>query len=749
VGRAQQAEDRADGSLTCRTNSRAARYAIALAITGLAAILVPGLALAREYDDFVSIESDDDLYNLLEENTIDQDSFDSLQELLERGVDLNRASRDAIYELPNLSYVAVDAILAYRAEAGSIDNPAALVSAGILSEKELLALAPFLIMSDGRPGAPFGAKGWARFSTLGLAGEARVPGMALQVRASAQGGLNAGISTILTRDRLGAISYDSSRRGLLAALPSAKLQLAKAFVKWDHQDYGLVAGTYSIGFGQRLTFDNTGRFAPNGFEKDDAIYRGSSLTVGCRESTGELSASPCTGDEASMRVTPDFRWIPRLVGVAGGHRRLELGTGHLQAFGFFSYQRKSAYQYDILDRKVCTVEQEAAGSCDLSADFNVYVKQEDPFAPAPEFKFSTLTGVYDELLVGGNVAYWFGERAQLGITGYGAAPQWKIPEMELDFRRAARTPFGGPYGAVGINGSLGFAWWDLGAELARSADSMGAGGGGFGGILRGTGSWKKRELELSARYYGADFVNPYARPIAAADELDGNRARDEAGLRARFKASFGRGFDLRAGSDLWAQPSTGVFNNQTDLRLSYQLSDAIRVSGWGLIRDKDLSLGGRAQCYETFSGVLDPGLGPDGSVSSGCAGMKLQGAAQVRYEPFKRWSISLQYQNAWLDDGSYQDRFRQDRSVWVIFMVKPLDSLRIRGRVRYLYEDVSDAGRLERWWWSYLEVSWSLPQMLKLRARYDLVIWTDERSSTSSRLPNPEHWFWLTAEARF
>jgi hypothetical protein len=45
-----------------------------------------------------------------------------------------------LYGLPNLTYEEVDKILAYRAAAGGIDDPAKLVSAQVLSDRKLLAI---------------------------------------------------------------------------------------------------------------------------------------------------------------------------------------------------------------------------------------------------------------------------------------------------------------------------------------------------------------------------------------------------------------------------------------------------------------------------------------------------------------------------------------------------------------------------------------------------------------------------------
>lgn len=700
-------------------------------------------ARAAQYETFVDVDGEDGLYNLLEENQISQSSFDTLVELMRQGVDLNTASRDTLYQLPNLTYADVDAIIAYRKDVGRISDPAALVSAGVLPERKVAAIAAFLVVgkpSEAGPAA-FPTSGDVRYNTVYTAGDARVPSMALQARVKTMFHLTAGVATVLTRNRIGAVTFDPTRSRLESTLPVTQLNLRKYYVQWDTDDYGAILGTYRIGFGQRLTFDTTNDVTPNGFTLDDTIYRNTSSVTGCRESAGDLSASPCAGDLRYHYVGPDYRWTDRLRGVAAGFRNLSLGPGKLQGYGFLSYQPGSIYQYEIYDKTQCTDPQNNQDPACAAPP--VYVQGTDPLAPQARFSYETLPDVYEEALGGANLSYSFGSRAHVGVTGYGSTVSWQVPGAALDFQEWAPIPYGGPFGAVGADAAWGRDWADVFLEVTRSFDSMPGGGGDMGAILRATGSWKKNEVEASLRYYGPKFANPHARPISAADENDGLRARDETGLRLRYTGAPVKELNLRGQADFWAAPSTGVANMLVYARADYDLSDLFGVGLWSLYEDKDLSKSGRTQCFET-SNQTDPN-----GQTIPCAGMKFQNILRLKVTPTKQWAVTLQFEHQLLDDVHYNDRFRNDVSGWLIASYRPIDQLRLSLRSRYLYQDVTDNTYLEQSLWTYLEADWRITKQYRVRLRYDLIVYLDQRSSTLARSPSPENWVWLTAEAKF
>ena len=713
------------------------RTTIPAALLVLAALAAP--AAANPYETFISIDSEEDLYDLQATGQIDDDALANLVELYQRGVDLNKASREELYELPNLTYAEVDAILEYRGLTGWITDPIDLVINGVLSQEKLEAMAAFLIVSD--PSRSLVATdGWVRTQTRWSPEDDGAPPLSLQARVSTLQNLTVGAAGVMSRSRLDDVVYDPGRGALSAEEAGTSVHVPKVYAKWETDQWGMIAGTYRVGFGQRLTFDNTSLYTPNGFYLDDELYRDTSLTRECKESEGEVPPD-C---ESNIYVTPDYRWREGLLGVALGAKKIPLGAGRMQAFGFASYSPRSIYQYEIYSPATCEDPNDDDNEACSAPD--VYRRQEDPFEPTPRFSFNTLPNMYAETTAGGNVAFAVSRRSHIGVTGYGSNVDWLVEGMDLDFQEWSRYPFGGPFGAVGMDGSYGLDKYDFFAELTRSFDNMGDEGGGWGGIMRQVTTFQKHnELEASLRYYDENFKNPYARPIAAADELEGVRARDELGFRLRYTARLQKRFTLRAAGDVWQSPSDGTDDALLYARGDVNFTDQYAAGLWGLYQNKDLSENGIGmdRCYEVSleedeSGEPIP-----------CTGEKYQTIARFRYTPTSRYALTAQYQHEFLTDGHYDNKYRQDVSGYLIGTARPTDDLRLRGRVRYLVEDISDDMYLEESVWGYADVSYRVRARDRVRLRYDVYVYLDERDSTEERVPSPEHWLWLEYESRF
>ncbi|MBK6580474.1 MAG: helix-hairpin-helix domain-containing protein [Sandaracinaceae bacterium] len=305
---------------------------VMVAVTLLLA-LAPRTARAVQYEMLIDVDNEEDLQELFTTGQISEDTWNTLVQIMRRGVDLNRADREALYALPNLTYEDVDAILAYRQEAGVLNDPAALVPAGVLTAEQLLQIAPFLTV--GEEFRPLSAtNGRVRFQMVGSPADDRAPSMALQARVSTLRHLSLGLAMVTTRLRLGDLRYDPTRDALSAEGQRTRLHVPKFFVRWEGDHAEVLLGTFRAGFGQRLTFDNSDRFTPNGVYADDAVFWNPSMSTSCRDSTGELSASPCSGPEGQERVTSDLRWRNSLMGVAVGAEHLSLGDGWLQLYAF-------------------------------------------------------------------------------------------------------------------------------------------------------------------------------------------------------------------------------------------------------------------------------------------------------------------------------------------------------------------------------------------------------------------------------
>jgi hypothetical protein len=683
----------------------------ALALASLVA-MAPCPASAVQYEIFIDIETEEDLYDLLATEQISESSFNALLLLYQTRVDLNRADRQRMYLLPNVDYRQVDRILAFRTEVGSIHGLGDLAAAGVLEAHLVTALRAFVIVQPSEaPGSrPLGfvrVEGrWSgRYDRL-------PPATALQARVKAARSLDVGASATLTRNGLHRVRWEPIRGALSAEPEGVRFDVPKLYVEWEDDKWEIVAGTYRVGFGQRLTFDVTDQVTPNGFFGDYELRRDNELRLRCRRAAGELQASPCP-THGVARVTPDYAWTNRLAGVAVGLKALTVGTGWLQAYAWGSYQVHRIPQIEVVDASACDDPQRDEDPACRAPP--VYVRTRDPTAPASAATFASLPAMYAEALAGMNTSYFWDDRAHLGLTGYGSMPRWLVRGAELGFQEFSRKPFMGPFGAVGVDAAFGFGPQDFFAEVTRSFDTQT--GGGVGAVVRSVTTLRTTEMDVSARYYGRSFANPYARPVSAPDELDGLRARDETGLRLRTTSELGPRVGLRMIADGWRRLSSGALRGLLFSRADVQIGSSWAWAVWAEYRN------------------------------SGSRRFVL--ATRLAYQPGRRLTMSGQLQHRWVGATVGGPRFQQDVAAILNLTTRPIDVLRLRVRLRYDFEDVWDNHRLPQTLWAYLEAALTLRERDTLRARYDLRVFLDRRESTLVRTPNPEHWLALEYVFRY
>ncbi|HEU0035657.1 MAG TPA: hypothetical protein VFQ53_33830 [Kofleriaceae bacterium] len=728
-------------------------------------LVLAGTASATPYETFVDVSDQQDLEDLLAAGDITQDTFDELIELLESGVDLDTADRAQLYALPNLTYQDVDAIIAYREKQnGVIADPAGLVAAGALSEDKLLAISAFLIVTEARD--RYALKGWIRAMTRYTPGDDLVPPFALRGRFTALKHVQAGFAAAFTRLDIGAPQYDPNRNALIADPRGYHVEVPKVFLKYEDDEATVIGGSFRAGFAQRLTFDNSKRYTPNGLYFDDDLFFSTELVRACRESAGELAESPCTGPAGDKYVTPDWSWRDGLFGVGAGFKRLEVGgAGWLQGYVWASASKRSIYQYELVDRSQVCVNGVCKPKCeDPSAD-------NDPNCAAPtvfvrpdgnlldqtsRFSFVTLPDVFQERLAGANVSYFADRRNSVGLTAYGAVEENLVDGITLDTQEWSRLPTGRKFGAAGANFSFGRDWLDVFGEASWSYDEMpdvegpARGGGGGAAILRVTATKKHQELEGSLRYFGIDYANPYARPISQPDELNGQRARDEAGFRLRYYGS-DKLYSLRAQIDLWEPPSARDASElgrpqrkiDTYVRGDVKTTSKLTLGLWERYQDKDLGAAGHDECFEVSTEFDENGE------PIPCGGRQLTTIGRARYA-FDRWtSVTAMLEHQLLDDPALSESsFRQDVAAWLIVLWNPDPGIRVRGRARYLDEAISDDTYLERSLSTVLDAAFHVRGRDIVRVRADGKFYLDNRESTLSRSPNPELQLWLSYEAR-
>ena len=677
--------------------------------TLLATLLLSRSASAVPYEVFIEVTTEDDLYDLLATDQISERSFEALLLLFQTRVDLNIATREELYALPNLEYSDVDRLLAYRKDAGVVHSVGDLIAADVLPERLARSLSSFVIVRA--PEVTRRPTGFVRAQTRWSGRDDRLPpAAALQSRVRAGSHFDAGAVLTLVRNRLRAVRWDEARQGLSVESEATRLLLPKAYVEWETRTWEAVAGTYRIGFGQRLTFDVTDRVTPNGAFGDYELRRSNDLTLGCKRGAGELELAPCPRRPV-VRITPDFAWTHRLMGVAAGLRRADVGPGWLQAYGWGSFQPHRVQARDIAIRSRCRdprIDDDA--SCDAP---RVYVRG-GPTDAQSTATYATLPLVAAEPLAGVNLGYFWSPRVNVMLTGYGASTRWLVRGVSLDYQEIARKPFGGPFGALGLSAAYGARNHDLFVEVARSFDRQAGGGGGMAAIVRSVTRVGDGELEVSGRAYGARFANPYARPISAPDQLDGLRARDETGLRVRLVHRPHPRVALRALVDAWRRFRAGSLNLLAFARVDAELGRAWSGSVW----------------VEYRSG-----------------GKRTLLAARLAFDATRDLKLSVQAQHRW--HASAFGRGQRDLAAVLTLAGRPAEPLGIRVRVRYDLEDVFDNHRLPHTAWLYVECAVRTRARDTLRLRYDARAFLDERESTAMRVPNPEHWLWLEVVFRY
>ena len=710
-------------------------------------------AAAVPYETFVDIDSEQDVQDLLAAQDLTQDTFDELLDLLDAGVDLNTADRSELYTLPNLTYEDVDKILAFRdAQHGYIKDPADLVSAGALTQEKLLSIAAFLVVRP--PGDnPLLVHGRLSAVTRGTLGDDRAPPVGLRGRFTLLKHLTLGFAATSTRLWIEDPVYDPNRGALIAKPESYQIHVPKVFVKWEDDQMTAILGSFRAGFGQRLTFDNSRHYTPNGLYLDDQLFYAGDLSRECKQSAGELLDSPCAGSAAGQYTTPDFVWRDGLFGGAIGAKHVEVGAGWMQGYAFASASRRSLYEYELVDRGKCA---DPRNDDDVACGApTVFVQPPgNILTPTTRYAYETLPNMFEERLVGGNVAFFADRRTSVGVTAYGASETNLVDGIDLDFQEWSRLPFGRKFGAAGANFSYGQGWLDVTGEAALSVDSMpkpdnttptnataANGGGGPAAILRATATAKHQELEVVARYYSTDYLNPYARPISAADEFEGQRTRDEAGGRLRY-LWFNHDIQIRSLLDIWVNPSTNTPKLDTYVRANFRTTDELWLGLWERYQDKDLTRGGHDQCFEVST------QNDENGEPILCGGRQITTIARAHYTPRRDLTATLMLEHQLLDDNSQSSTsFRTDLAAWVIALYKPTATLRVRARVRFLDEAIASSTFGETSLATSVDVGTVIRGVDRLRVRIDSKFWLDDRRTTPDRDPNPELSLWLMYEA--
>lgn len=728
------------------------RRAVALRglAVGLAALLaVP--AFAEQYAVPIIVDSEDDIFDLYENGDITESEMDLLMELFQRTVDLNRATRDELYELPGMTYPMVDEILKLRREKGSFEEIDELEKAGAIPYLVMRQIEGFVVL--GRPKLQLDAPvhGSVRFKTLyqpsagdgaeidsgsfgqgggGFdAGNIRdSPAMSVRSRITALGGRLDASWTVLARDRPGRLSLAGPETDpyFIARGPRFAVEpLRKAYATYN-TDIGAqgrataVVGTYNAGFGERLTFDTTNRRRPYGLYGDDLIF----------DNVGGIG-----------RYNSDFRPHRGLQGVAGSLQQLPVdGNVTLDMTGFLSMRAVDEYMYRYRPNRTYFDEEAALGGPDgCTSELRCH-------------SFETFRDVYVHQLGGGNMRLNVGDRSYAGVTAYAANNRFRVGDDVVNFAPSARQTIRSTFGAVGFEGGVGIGLLDVFSEVTLTDRGAPA------ALLRTLWDLDRIALEVTGRYYDKSFDNPFSRGEASPGQFLGMRGRNEAGIKARVVGKPVRGWRLIGHADTWVHPATytpserNPFGARHDvdlyLRNEINLNRKVKWAFWGQLVDKDVWVGGREQDYirtpsVNYDGIYDeenPDLAMEELLAAQTTlaqGQRSEAGTQFTIKPSKSVSIATYGRLRWRDINPYPEYFERNVSTWMRVSVKPRPWLDLSSRVRYWSDDIDaipedrsgdgllDYRRGNNFLEGYLRVGVTVPKRIRASLRYDLRTFTD------------------------
>lgn len=698
-------------------------------------------ANAETYDVPILIDTDQDIWDLEANGEITSEERDRLLALYDAPVDINKANRDALYELPNVTYSMVDAILKRRAELGRFPDVYALSAVEGLPQEIYMQILPFVQAPAPRvvdaPGKPFQFRGHAESGVADIVGVDGGPTMYAQTEFVLDEYATVGWIGFL-EDTPGNLGYVSTPGGentspyFVADPVALRFDALTKLYAYTEQDIGkgmtlsALAGSYVIGFGERLNLDTTQRSVrPYGWYADDIIV-----------------SRPQSGDYSIRNGL--FGGVVTLAGVPVAE------SLKFDVTAFASYQQIKAYQYDF---NITSIDEDGFREFDSPT---VYFNSGDAAALGPTscssegrcHTFATFPDAYKELIVGGNTTLFVGNRSQFGLTGFYAKNTFTVGDDRVVFAPSARNPIRRDYFVLGADGAFGMGPVDVFAELSFMDN------GGFAGVVRALLDFEQVFIELTGRYFDEKYDNPRTRARAQPDEFLGSRTRDEAGGRFKIIYTPVRWINLQSYVDIWTRPLAKTTNLEYQFQASWEIHKGWRLSSAFNLRDKDITQGGRDQSYDQgftydFS-FVDLVAADDFSntlVSGGGRGTLLNWRGRLSVTAIPLTTLVATYRVQWRDIGTagFENSFEKSFMASLLATVRPIRGLKLSARFRVSDDDFDHIERGEALWDLYGQIATSPVSWLDLQFRYDYRDYFDERAD-----PRPsEHLVRAKVEARW
>lgn len=629
-------------------------------------VLITGSAQARDIGLFLFIDDCDDLERMLVEDELDEEDFEWLMSLCERPMSLNRVSKEILSELPGMTELLAEAVVQYRTKVGKFSSFDALLEVYGMTSTLVDQLRPFLRIEDEAFDEPISmnrfrsktrtsyGQGWRSKSTSSSINYG--PSFLLEERMDWGETERAGLAVGLRK--VASAQWDRDQRALTSAGLMLAPTLDQLYVSGRWSGFRWVLGHYEIGFGERLTFDTTGKTRPTGWEFP------------------------------KNRVPRDdgrFYFREPLLGGAISWPFLPMPIGWLDWDVFVSYRPRRVYQYSM----------EYQG---LSGDWSTDVLDESSFE---KISYLSLQHAFEEATGGLNLKWNFDRSAYIGLVGWMGESHFTLGSgIDARFRDTFTLPQRNVFGAFGLYGGLTGVEHIIAGELSMTDQAA------LAGLVR----WEwlpvaLYEQSLSLRAYSTGFDNPYARSLSAPSLTEGKRTRNEIGLRWKSRWAPIKAVDVVSRLDLYrpmgirAELASGevrfIDGGRWDLewteRVSYKVTKKELVSAEWRFKDKQLGVGGRNQAYyddiDDWGDITAEGLGIDPalydelaaegveSFSSSGAGLRMSAGLRTSTRRLKWLTASAYWRFEWRDIANLYDRFYTYQRLGGTVRVKPVKGL--------------------------------------------------------------------------
>lgn len=667
-------------------------------------LLFPFNLFSIEYEVEIIIQDEDDIEELYLNGDISAESKEKLLYLLNNKVELNSASRDALYDLPGITMEMADAIIRFREEVRSFKKVKDLLKVKEIPQDVYIQIEPFVFVKVPpkklKPKIP-AVRGSFRLKAVDSFTDNYPPEGYIRLRAES-GKFNMGLVG-LSRNRLFGVRFDEEKGVLVAEDEHSGFEIPKGYIYSEGRNLKWLVGSYTAGFGQRLVFDNTSKDKPHGWYQDDLIY-----------------------DSSYDTTHPRYKPYKKLLGATFQMEKVYLGSGWFDFTGFLSYHPwLDIYQYDFK-----YMGYDAGYGCDEPPCSDLID------STGSSLRYKTIPSAYTEALGGANFTYNFAKRKHIGITGYMSNIQWNLDAPDIQFTNSP-IPNRSSFGAFGFDGAYGIKWFDLYTEFA------GTDSGGWAGIVRGIISRKRLEIDTSIRNYTTDFDNPHSRGLSQPDEVDydedyyyyyyekywthADRDRDEQGYLFKLTYRPIKQLKLRAQYDIWRHPSNGIIDTEIYGRADYTPIREVTLTSYYEYRDNDIKVGGRDEDYDE-------------------SGARHYIAGQIKTSFIPLTTLYLFYKHYWIDSTYSETEFQQDHYTYLKGLVKPFTGNTITARVKYYDENIDSPSSGDKYIETYLQVYQRIARGYQVGGRYTFYYDLEEDANDEERA---QHILRILLEGKF